>query len=149
MRDLVLAVTGIVVICGMAFLAVSGVRTLDTHEASLYERLGGEVDVEGVVDDFLANVADDARLGDRVADIDMDWLRTFLNDWVCEAGGPCHVIGSVRPQAGEGVGIVVDAFDLMKDHFAEAMLDAGIVAYEHFAAMRLFVDMLTIAAFGD
>ena len=149
MRVPVFVVTGLSVIAGMVFLAVSGVRTLDTHEASLYERLGGEVGVEGVVDNFLANVAEDEQLGARIADADMDWLRAFLNDWVCEAGGPCHTDGKGRSQADEGAGFTDEAFDLVTYHFADAMLDAGIAAYEHFAAMRLFVDMLTMSSFGD
>lgn len=149
MRALVFTVTGLSVIAGMVFLAVSGVRTFDTREASLYDRLGGEVGVEGVVDVFLANVAGDDRLSVRFADIDMEWLREFLNDWTCEAGGPCHADGKSPSQAHEGVGFTEDAFDLMTHHFADAMFDAGIGAYEQFGAMRLFVDMLTMSAFGD
>ena len=149
MRALVFVVTGLSVIAGVVFLAASGVRTFDTREASLYERLGGEVGVEGVVDSFLANVAGDDQLGVHIVDVDMDRLRALLNDWVCEAGGPCHTDGKGRSQADEDAGFPDEAFDLVTHHFAEAMLDAGIAAYEHFAAMRLFVDMLTMSSFGD
>ena len=149
MRARVFVVTGLSVIAGVVFLAVSGVRTFDIPETSLYQRLGGEVGVERVADNFLANVAGDDQLGVRIADVDMDWLRAFLNDWVCEAGGPCRTDGKGRSRADEGVDFTDDAFDLVTHHFADAMLDAGIAAYEHFAAMRLFVDMLTMSSFGD
>ena len=93
MRAQVFTITGLSVAAGMVFLAVSGVRTFDTHEAPLYERLGGEVGVEGVLNRFVANVADDDRLSVRFANIDMDRLQVFLGDWVCEAGGPCDTNG--------------------------------------------------------
>ena len=149
MRTQVFTITGLSVIAGMVFLAVSGVRTFDTHEAPLYERLGGEVGVEGVLNRFVANVADDDRLSVRFANIDMDWLQAFLGDWVCEAGGPCDTSGKDRSQAGEAVGFTEDAFDLLTYHFSDAVFDAGISGYEHFGAMRLFVDMLTMASFAD
>ena len=90
MRVQVFVVTSLSVIVGKVFLAVSGVRTLDIQETSPYKRLGGEVAVEGVVNDFLTNVVVDDRLGVRFADIEMAWLRAFLDEWVCETGGPCH-----------------------------------------------------------
>ena len=105
--------------------------------------------MEGVREHFLANVADDDRLGARFADIETDSLRALLTDWVCETGGPCHTDGTGQPQADDGVDFADDAFELMTHHFAEALLDSGVAGYEHFAAMRLFVDTLMLPAPGD
>ena len=149
MQTRALTVTGLMLTACMVFLAISGVRTLDTHEASLYERLGGKVGVAGVLDHFVANVADDGQLGARFTAVDMDWLRALLTDWVCETGGPCHTDGTGQPQADDGVDFADDAFELMTHHFAEALLDSGVAGYEHFAAMRLFVDTLMLPAPGD
>ena len=149
MRDRALIVTGCSVIVGMVFMAVSGVRNVDTREAPLYERLGGEVRVEGMVNRFLAKVAGDDRLGVPSAGLDMDWLRALLDEWVCDAGGPCDTDAQGRSRADEDVDLTDDVFDLVTHHFADAMSDAGVGAHEHFAAMRLFVDMLTMFPFHD
>ena len=106
--------------------------------------------MEGVINHFLASVTADDRLGTGFADIDMNWLRALLNDWECETGGPCHTDEDRRVAgAGEGAGFTENAVGLVTHQFADAMFDAGVSAYEHFAAMRLFVDMLTMSAFGD
>ena len=151
MRTRVFTVTGLSVIAGMVFLAVSGVRTFDSHEASLYERLGGETGVDGVVNHFLASV--DRRRPARYrlrSDIDMA-LAPGVAERLGVRGRRSLPHRWDRPVAGagEGAGFTEDAFDLVTRHFADAMFDAGVGAYEHFAAMRLFVDMLAISAFGD
>ena len=141
MRELLITVTGFSAVAGMLFLLASGVRTFDTVEASLYERLGGEAGVEGVLDSFLANVADDKRLGIHFADIDMAWLRAFLAGWTCDIGGPCHYDGEGPAPTREGAGVTEDEFSLMTEHFADAMSEAGVDAHDYFDAMYLFVDM--------
>ena len=141
MRELLITVTGFSAVAGMLFLLASGVRTFDTAEASLYERLGGEAGVESVLDSFLASVADDKRLGIHFADIDMTWLRAFLVDWTCDIGGPCRSDGEGPAPTREGTSVTEDEFNLMTEHFADAMSEAGINAHDYFDAMYLFVDM--------
>ena len=141
MRDLLITVAGYSAVSGLLFLLITGVRTFDTHEASLYERLGGEAGVEGLFDDFFAGVADDERLGVRFTGIDMARLRALLTDWVCEIGGPCHYDDRGLAPPREGAVVTEDEFQLMMLYFSDAMFDAGVNAHDHFAAMHLFVDL--------
>src|SRR5678815_706317 len=56
----------------------------------LYDRLGGKPAITAVVDDFIGNVAGDARINRRFANANIPRLKTMLVDQICEAsGGPC------------------------------------------------------------
>ncbi len=58
--------------------------------ASLFERLGGLPAITAVVDDFVNNVAADARINTFFANTDAAKLKALLTDQVCAAtGGPC------------------------------------------------------------
>lgn len=58
--------------------------------ASLYDRLGGKSAITAVVDEFVGNVANDARINNRFATTDIPRLKGHLVDQVCGAtGGPC------------------------------------------------------------
>ena len=135
-------VTGLSMLAGVSFLLASGAGTLDGDDSPLYERLGGEAGVEVVVDSFLANVAEDDWLGVRFAHTDMRRLRELLIERVCEAiGGPCHSDGRGVPEAHKAMGVTEYEFSVMTQHFAEAMINAGVETHEHVAAMHLLVDM--------
>lgn len=142
MRLALFTATGLSVLVGLGLLMATGARTLDRDEAPLYERLGGEVGVDIVVDNFLAKVTDDDWLGVRFADTDMSGLREFLVAQLCEAtGGPCLVDWSGMPEAHMVTGVTEYEFSLMIQYFAEAMMDAGVDTHEHVAAMHLLADM--------
>ena len=59
------------------------------NEASLYDRLGGKPAITAVVDDFVGNVAADARINQRFAGANVPRLKTMLVEQICAAsGGP-------------------------------------------------------------
>lgn len=61
---------------------------------SLYDRLGGKAAISAVVDQFVANVAQDQRINGRFATTDIPKLKRHLVDQVCTAsGGPCTYAG--------------------------------------------------------
>lgn len=62
--------------------------------ASLYDRLGQKPAITAVVDEFVGNVAKDARINGRFATTDIPRLKGHLVDQVCMAtGGPCTYTG--------------------------------------------------------
>ncbi len=61
---------------------------------SLYDRLGEKAAITAVVDEFVGNVAKDARINGRFANTDIPKLKGHLVDQICTAtGGPCTYTG--------------------------------------------------------
>ena len=84
-------VVGLLMI-GMACSTVEQAR--ETTTMSLYDRLGGKPAITAVVDEFVGNVAKDARINGRFATTDIPRLKGHLVDQVCGAtGGPCTYTG--------------------------------------------------------
>src|SRR5437763_153264 len=82
--------------------------------ASLYERLGGKPAITAVVEDFVGNVAGDARINARFANADIPRLKTMLVDQVCAAsGGPCKYTGADMRSAHRGMKITEGEFNAL------------------------------------
>ena len=79
-------------------------------EKSLYERPGGKKAITAVVDEFVADVATEARINKFFALTASDPKRmaTFkgnLVDQICQAGGgPCKVHGQIHERSARGHG---------------------------------------------
>src|SRR5215470_2302767 len=72
----------------------------------LYDRLGGKPAITAVVDDFIGNVAGDARINQRFANANIPRLKAMLVDQICEAsGGPCKYTGQSMKVAHAGMKI--------------------------------------------
>lgn len=80
-------------------LTVAGCSTVETQagqptQKSFYDRLGGKPAITAVIEQFVANVANDKRINDRFATTDIPRLKKNLVDQVCTAsGGPCLYTG--------------------------------------------------------
>jgi len=79
----------------MSGVACSTVQLSEaTKTTSLYDRLGGKPAITAVVDEFVSNVAKDARINSRFATTDIPRFKGHMVDQVCEAtGGPCTYTG--------------------------------------------------------
>ena len=87
------------------------------RSATLYERLGGKAAITAVVDDFVGNVAADARINGFFAKTDIPRLKRLLVEQICAgSGGPCTYTGRDMRTAHMGMG-VADA------HFAALVED--------------------------
>src|SRR5712691_6305210 len=76
------------------------------EKKSLYDRLGGKPAITAVVDDFVGNVAGDARINQRFANANIPQLKTMLVDQICQAaGGPCTYKGATMKVAHAGMKI--------------------------------------------
>lgn len=66
----------------------------------LYEALGGKAGIRAVMDDLVARLKTDARIGDLFKDTKSDHLASQLTDQVCQlAGGPCVYKGPDMKEA--------------------------------------------------
>jgi len=91
-------------------------------QASLYERLGGKPAITAVIDDFVGNVAGDARINKRFANADIPRLKARLVDQVCEAaGGPCKYTGASMRDAHTGMKITDGEFGALVEDLVKSL----------------------------
>ncbi len=89
---------------------------------SLYDRLGGKPAITAVVDDFVGNVAADARINRRFANANIPRLKTMLVDQICEAsGGPCRYTGQSMLDAHRGMNIADAEFTALVEDLVRSL----------------------------
>ena len=85
--------------------ACSGMQSAPPQQ-SLYDRLGGKPAIQAVVDDFIGNVAADARINSFFANTNIPRLNTMLVNQICQvSGGPCKYEGRSMKSAHIGMGV--------------------------------------------
>jgi len=89
---------------------------------SLYDRLGGKDAITAVVDDFIANVAADARINAFFANADIPRLKTMLVDQICEAsGGPCKYTGKSMKESHTGMNVKEEHFNALVEDLVKSL----------------------------
>ena len=92
------------------------------EKRSLYDRLGGKPAIQAVVDDFIANVAADARINPRFGGANIPRLKTRLVDQICEAaGGPCKYTGQSMKVAHAGMKITDAEFTALVEDLVKSL----------------------------
>lgn len=108
-------------------IATVGCSTLDTHAGppshkSLYDRLGGKPAITAVIDQFVANVANDKRINERFATTDIPRLKKNLVDQVCTAsGGPCTYTGRDMKTTHAGMNITTADFNALVEDLVASL----------------------------
>ena len=108
------------------FLTATACSTIE-HSAgktttSLYDRLGQKPAITAVVDEFVGNVAKDARINGRFATTDIPRLKGHLVDQICMAtGGPCTYTGRDMKTMHRGMGISNADFTAMVEDLVAAL----------------------------
>jgi hemoglobin len=91
-------------------------------QKSLYDRLGGKPAIQAVVDDFIGNVAADARINQRFAGANIPRLKMMLVDQICEAsGGPCKYTGQSMKAAHAGMRITETEFNALVQDLVKSL----------------------------
>ncbi|MGH7231666.1 MAG: group I truncated hemoglobin [Nitrospiraceae bacterium] len=89
---------------------------------SLYQRLGKKPAITAVVDQFVANVANDHRINQRFATTDIPGLKRHLVDQLCSAsGGPCAYTGRDMRTTHAGMKITSGDFNALVDDLLAAL----------------------------
>ena len=108
---------GMVLSSGMAF----------ANSGSLYDQLGGKESIRTVMDDFVARVKADPRIGDQFQNTDANRLASQLTDQVCEAtGGPCKYVGLDMKAAHAGMTITKAHFNALVEVLVASMNAKGV-----------------------
>ena len=96
-------------------------------DATLYDRLGGRSGVERIVQEAVALYLTDPRLKDDFDNINPDYLRPRLVDFVCRiADGPCVYKGRSMAASHKGLHITEARFDAVVEDLQIAMNRAGV-----------------------
>ncbi|RMH37168.1 MAG: group 1 truncated hemoglobin [Nitrospirae bacterium] len=131
----------------LLFVGLIGCATMSRTDsapshASLYERLGGKAAIQKVVDTFVANVAEDARINSRFATTDIPRLKRHLVDQICEAtGGPCTYTGRDMKTAHAGMGITNAEFDALVEDLVAALNTHQVPQHEQQELLALLAPM--------
>lgn len=118
--------TLLLAVLSMAASAI-GCSTMDTQAGqggtqSLYTRLGGKPAITAVIDQFVANVANDKRINERFATTDIPRLKKNLVDQVCMAsGGPCAYTGRDMKTTHAGMRITTADFNALVDDLVASL----------------------------
>ena len=110
---------------GTVLVLAAGCASRDsamTEKKPLYDRLGGKPAITAVVDDFIGNVAADARINKRFADANIPQLKTMLVDQICQAtGGPCTYKGQTMLAAHKGMKITDAEFNALVEDLVKSL----------------------------
>ena len=91
-------------------------------DQSLYQRLGGKEAITAVVDDFIGNVAADARINKRFANANIPRVKMLLVEQICAAsGGPCTYTGRDMTTAHTGMNIQSAEFDALVEDLVKSL----------------------------
>jgi hemoglobin len=89
---------------------------------SLFDRLGGKPAIDAVVEDFVGNVAADARINAFFANADIPHLKQELKDQICAAtGGPCQYTGKDMKTAHAGMNIKDADFNALVEDLTKSL----------------------------
>lgn len=107
--------------------AVLGAASLPAGAETLYAQLGERPGIESLMDDFVARLKADARIGAHFRDTKASHLARQLRDQVCElAGGPCRYDGPTMAQAHDGMAIARRDFNALVELLQDAMDARGV-----------------------
>jgi hemoglobin len=89
---------------------------------SLYDRLGKMDAITAVVDDFVANVAADARINSFFTNADIPHLKKMLVEQICEAsGGPCKYTGKTMKEVHTGMKVKDEHFGALVEDLVKSL----------------------------
>lgn len=93
-----------------------------TDEKSLYDRIGGETGISGLIDEFYGRIFSDPELAPFFKDTDPRKLRTMQKEFFSEAlGGPLFYSGRSMREVHAGRGIKKSHLNRFTDHLLEVL----------------------------
>ena len=105
-----------------AVLSVGGCASGSMQSQTLYQRLGGKDAIVAVVDDFVGNVAGDARINRRFASTNIPRLKQLLSEQICAGtGGPCNYSGRDMKTTHAGMNISDAEFGALVEDLVKSL----------------------------
>ncbi|TVP46619.1 MAG: group 1 truncated hemoglobin [Halomonas sp.] len=111
-------------LCVTALLTVAGCAS---HQATLYERLGGQSNIDAVVENLLYRIADDDEMVGFFANSNIDLFAESLATQLCDVSdGPCRYEGPPMDRAHQHMGLTDVHFNRLVEYLDAAMQEEGI-----------------------
>ena len=124
-----------------------------SNAGSLYERIGGEQAVEGLIVEFYRRVFADAELSPFFQQVDSERLQRMQREFFAAAlDGPIQYSGSSLREAHAGRGIRPRHLGRYVDHLMETLADLGVDEddrYEVCSRINTYADEITGATSID
>lgn len=96
-------------------------------QSSLYERLGGALVVEQIVDNFIMEIGFDQQIYAFFAESDIDRFKQKMTEHLClVADGPCQYSGDSMHDVHANMGVKEGDFNRTVDLLVNAMTKAGV-----------------------
>ena len=84
--------------------------------------MGGQPAIVAVVDDFVGNVAADARINKFFANTNIPRLKRLLVEQICAgSGGPCQYTGQSMTEAHRGMGVKDADFNALVEDLVKTL----------------------------
>jgi hemoglobin len=100
---------------------------MSANHPSLYERLGGEPAIDGIVKAWYGRVLQDPELQQFFHHTSMEKQHTMQHEFLCAAlGGPMTYTGKPLSHAHQGRGISTSHFAKFTQHLLDALKEMGI-----------------------
>jgi len=116
-------------LCACQSMSMHGMGSMPSK--SLYDRLGGQPAITAVVDDFVGNVAADARINAFFAHTDIPRLKHLLVEQICQAsGGPCVYEGRDMKTTHAGMNINDAQFNALVEDLKRSLDKFNVPAKE-------------------
>lgn len=126
----------------MGAMLTSGVAYAQSAVPTLYEQLGGKQSIRSLMDDFVARLKADSRIGDQFRTTNAERLASQLTDQVCEAtGGPCKYVGLDMKAAHAGMTITKAHFNALVEVLQTSMNAKGVPFDKQLEILALLAPM--------
>ncbi|WP_111641503.1 group I truncated hemoglobin [Marinimicrobium alkaliphilum] len=110
---------GVVAVLALGLVACT---SLPGGEDSLYQRLGGEAGIEGIVYELLVEIANDERIVERFRELNIARFQQGLETYLCSVtGGPCQYTGDSMRIVHSGHNFTDSEFNALVENLITAM----------------------------
>ena len=117
------------------------------EESSIYDRIGGEEGIAGMVDSFYSKVLADSVLAPYFTSVPMDKQQRMQREFFAAAtGGPIVYSGRPLGEAHRSLGITHEEFQRFTEHLIETLEETGISkqdVLDVIARVNLYSDEIT------
>lgn len=97
------------------------------RDDSLYRELGEREGITRIVEGMLLNIAEDPRIVEHFANVDIERVRDKLVEQFCvEAGGPCTYTGDSMEESHKGQNLTRSDFNALVENLQDAMTAEGV-----------------------